>query len=198
MTAPQTAPAEHGAVRLTGPAAALPAPRRAALERAAALFRAVPDFPVPGVVFQDVTPVLADPDALRTVVEEMIAPYAGRFDAVAGLDARGFLLAGFAAALTDTGVIPLRKAGKLPVTAGRVAYDLEYGSAALEASPELAEPGLRVLVLDDVLATGGTLAAAHELITACGAEVAGSAVVLEVDGLDGRARVPEALALFTA
>ena len=191
-------PAEHATVGLTAPAAALPAPRRAALERAAALFRAVPDFPAPGVVFQDVTPVLADAAALRAVVEEMIAPYAGRFDAVAGLDARGFLLAGFAAALTDTGVLPLRKAGKLPVTAGQVAHELEYGSAALEAAPELAVPGLRVLVLDDVLATGGTLAAAHELIAACGAEMAGSAVVLEVAGLDGRARVPETLALFTA
>lgn len=191
-------PTEHATVGLTAPAAALPAPRRAALGRAAALFRAVPDFPAPGVVFQDVTPVLADAAALRAVVEEMIAPYAGRFDAVAGLDARGFLLAGFAAALTDTGVLPLRKAGKLPVTAGQVAYELEYGSAALEAAPELAVPGLRVLVLDDVLATGGTLAAAHELIAACGAEVAGSAVVLEVAGLDGRARVPETLALFTA
>lgn len=167
-----------------------------ALERAASLFRLVPDFPEPGIVFQDVTPLLADPVALRACVEAMIAPFEGRYDAVAGLDARGFLLAGFAAALRDVGVIPLRKAGKLPVSAARVDYSLEYGTAALEASPELAVPGLRVLLLDDVLATGGTLTAAHELAAQCGAEVVGAAVLLELDGLGGRDVVPDAHALF--
>lgn len=185
-------------VGLSPALADIPGERRAELERAAALFRSVPDTPVPGVLFQDITPVLADARALRTVVTEMIAPFEGRFDAVAGLDARGFLLAGFAASLTGTGVIPLRKAGKLPVASGRVEYDLEYGSAALEAPPELARPGLRVLLMDDVLATGGTLAAAHELAAMCAAEVVGAAVVLEVDGLAGRERVPDAHTLFRA
>ncbi|MGC5048737.1 adenine phosphoribosyltransferase [Micrococcus porci] len=179
-----------------------PAGRQAAdvpgLERAASLFRSVPDFPAAGVVFQDITPVLADPAALRAVVEAMIAPFEGAYDAVAGLDARGFLLAGFAAALTGTGVIPLRKAGKLPVSVAHVDYALEYGAASLEAPPELAVPGLRVLILDDVLATGGTLAAARELAERCGAKVAGSAVVLEVEGLGGRERCSDALTLFSA
>lgn len=158
--------------------------------RARRLIRVVHDHPEPGIAFQDITPLLADARALRACVEAMVAPFAGRFDVVAGLEARGFLLAGAAAVLTGTGLIPLRKAGRLPAPAARADYVLEYGQASIEVSEDLGA-GDRVLVLDDVLATGGTLAAAHRLVAARGASVAGSACLLELDGLSGRDVVPD-------
>ncbi|WP_414601879.1 adenine phosphoribosyltransferase [Micrococcus sp.] len=185
-------------MRLTPAAEALGAEHVPGLRRAAGLFRTVPDFPAPGVVFQDMGPLLADADALRAGVRGMLAPFEGRFDVVAGLDARGFLLAGYAAALAGVGMVPLRKAGKLPAPVGEVTYDLEYGQASIEAAAELAVPGLRVLVVDDVLATGGTLAAAHELVRQAGAATVGAAVLLEIPALGGRRRTPDVHALFTA
>ena len=165
------------------------------LAHARSLIAAVPDFPVAGVVFQDVMPLLTDPVALRACVKEMLAPFVGRFDVVAGLEARGFLLAGAAAMVADVGVLPIRKAGKLPRPAGEVSYELEYGTASVEVQADV-EPGTRVLVLDDVLATGGTLAAAHEVLGRIGCEVAGSAVLLEIPSLGGRTRVPDVHAVF--
>ena len=161
-------------------------PDVSALSRAEALITSIPDYPKPGIMFRDITPLLADAAALRTVVEALVEPFAGRFDAVAGVEARGFLLAGAAAIVAGVGLMPIRKAGKLPRPAAAVEYDLEYGSATIEMHDDAAA-GARVLLLDDVLATGGTLAAGRELLQAVGSEVVGIATLLEIDGL-GRAR----------
>lgn len=160
-------------------------PDVSALSRAESLITSIPDYPKPGIVFRDITPLLADASALRTVVEALVEPFAGRFDAVAGVEARGFLLAGAAAIVAGVGLMPIRKAGKLPRPAAAVKYDLEYGSATIEMHDDAAA-GARVLLLDDVLATGGTLAAGRELLQAVGSEVVGIATLLEIDGLGGR------------
>ncbi|WP_295788888.1 adenine phosphoribosyltransferase, partial [uncultured Microbacterium sp.] len=133
-------------------------PDATALARAESLITSIPDYPKPGIVFRDITPLLADAAALRVVVEALIEPFAGRFDAVAGVEARGFLLAGAAAIVANVGLMPIRKAGKLPRPAATVSYDLEYGSAQIEMHDDAAD-GARVLLIDDVLATGGTLGA---------------------------------------
>ncbi|MGF3057528.1 adenine phosphoribosyltransferase [Microbacterium sp. YY-01] len=156
-----------------------------ALHRASALIREVPDYPHPGILFRDITPLLADAEALRVTVEALIEPFAGTFDVVAGVEARGFILAGAAAIVADAGLVPIRKAGKLPRPAAAVDYALEYGTATVEMHDDLAA-GARVLLIDDVLATGGTLAAGRELITRMGYELSGIAVLFEIDGLGGR------------
>lgn len=172
-------------------------PRSPEIDRAASLIRVIQDHPKPGIQFQDVTPLLADARAFRGCVEALVEPFRGGFDVVAGVEARGFLLAGAAAVLTGTGLIPLRKAGKLPAPVAAESYALEYGEATIEASADL-KAGSRVLILDDVLTTGGTLAAARRLVEACGASVAGTACLLELEGLGGREAVPEAHVLLTA
>ncbi|WGW13038.1 adenine phosphoribosyltransferase [Saxibacter everestensis] len=153
------------------------------------LTASVPGFPKPGITFRDLTPVFADPSAFRAVTDELLAPFAGSIDAVAGVEARGFLVASAAAYAAGLGVITIRKAGKLP---GRVlahSYDLEYGTATLEIQPDGLAAGARVLLLDDVLATGGTLGASCELLEEAGCTVAGIGVVLELEGLSGRANL---------
>lgn len=150
----------------------------------------VPDYPSEGIVFKDLTPVFADGPALKLVVDAILAPFAGKFDAVAGVEARGFLLAAAAAYATGTGVITIRKAGKLPRAVHAESYALEYGRATLEVHQEDIPVGTRVLILDDVLATGGTLGAAATLLERAGAVVAGIGVVLEIDALPGRANLP--------
>lgn len=154
------------------------------LVRAAELVREVPDFPEPGVLFRDIGPVLADPTAFRAVCDAL-----GRvadFDLVVGVEARGFLLGAAVAYARGTGVVGVRKPGKLPVVADSVEYTLEYGSARLELPAGAIEDGQRVLVVDDVLATGGTLAAARQLVDKAGAVPVGAAVVLELTSLGGR------------
>lgn len=146
----------------------------------------VPDYPKPGITFKDLTPVFADPEGFRTIVDAIIAPFVGQFDLVAGIEARGFLLAAAAAYATGTGVLTVRKAGKLPRTTFTEEYALEYGTAALEVHTTDIPRGARVLVLDDVLATGGTVGAAVRLVNRCGGIVVGVGVVLELDGLGGR------------
>jgi len=146
----------------------------------------VPDFPSPGIMFRDLTPVFSDAEAFRTVVDAVSAPFAGTFDAVAGVEARGFLLAAAVAYATGTGVVTVRKAGKLPRAVYSESYDLEYGQATLEIHQSDLPAGARVLVLDDVLATGGTLVAACALLERAGAAVVGCGVVLELGGLGGR------------
>ena len=155
------------------------------LQRAESLIAQIPDYPIEGVRFRDITPLLADGSALRAVVDELLRPFAGGFDLVAGIEARGFLLAGAAATVAEVGLVPIRKAGKLPRPQARSEYALEYGSAAIEMHADFA-PGARVLIVDDVLATGGTLAAAVDLVDRVGGAVAGASVLLELDGLDGR------------
>lgn len=144
------------------------------------------DYPSKGIVFKDLTPVFADPAALKQVVDAVLEKFAGKFDAVAGVEARGFLLAAAAAYASGTGVITIRKAGKLPRAVFSESYALEYGEATLELHQGDVPAGTRVLILDDVLATGGTLGAAARLLERTGALVAGIGVVLEIDELPGR------------
>jgi len=158
----------------------------AALERLTAV---VPDFPESGIVFRDLTPVFADAAALRAVIEQLIAPFAGTFDVVAGVEARGFVLAAAAAVIANTGVVMIRKAGKLPRATVSREYALEYGTATLEVHTDELPAGTRVLLVDDVLATGGTLEASLWLLAAAGLVVAGVSVVLELTALNGRARI---------
>ena len=161
------------------------------LARAEALIREIPNYPSPGVLFRDITPLLGDAAALRATVDALIEPFSGSFDVVAGLEARGFLLASAAAYASGSALMPVRKAGKLPRPAASVGYKLEYGTAEVEAHDDFA-PGTRVLLIDDVLATGGTLAAAHELIERLGYVAAGTSVLFEIDGLGGRETVGDA------
>ena len=166
-----------------------------AAELIAARLRDVPDFPRPGIQFKDITPLLADADAFASVVAALAA-VAPDVDVVAGVEARGFLLAGAIAGQLGRGLVPVRKAGKLPPPTLQASYDLEYGSAEIEVPPDLVA-GRRILLVDDVLATGGTLRASSELITRAGGEVVALAVVLELALLDGRAAL-SGLAPLTA
>lgn len=159
--------------------------RSAALARAEGLIREIPDYPAPGVLFRDIMPLLADGPALRATVDALMAPFHGKFDVIAGLEARGFLLASAAAYASGTGLFPIRKAGKLPRPAASVGYELEYGVAEVEAHDDVPR-GSRVLLIDDVLATGGTLEAAYELLNELGYEVTGTAVLFEIEGMGGR------------
>jgi adenine phosphoribosyltransferase len=156
----------------------------------AAKIRDVPDYPKPGVVFKDIAPLLADAEALAALVDYLAArAKALGATKVVGLEARGFILAAPAAYAAGAGFVPVRKEGKLPGDCYRQAYDLEYGSAVIEVQTDAFVPGERVLVVDDVLATGGTVEAALELIHRAGAEVAGVEVLMELAFLSGRARL---------
>jgi adenine phosphoribosyltransferase len=167
----------------------------AELTRAKSLITSIPDHPEPGVVFRDISPLLADGPAMRAVTEALIEPFAGGFDIVGGLEARGFLFAGTIAAITGVGILPIRKAGKLPKPAAAVSYSLEYGTATIEG-PDVLDRGERVLLVDDILATGGTLTAAQSLVADLGAEVIGSAVVLELPELGGHRLTGDVHAVF--
>ncbi|WP_159500375.1 adenine phosphoribosyltransferase [Microbacterium sp. 18062] len=156
-----------------------------ALARAEGLITVIPDYPKPGVLFRDIAPLLVDGPALRAVTDALIAPFAGGFDVVAGIEARGFLLAGAAAIASGVGLVPIRKAGRLPRPAASADYALEYGTATIEMHDDI-PAGARVLLLDDVLATGGTIEAARALVVRVGGVVAGTAVLMELDGLGGR------------
>lgn len=152
--------------------------------------RWVQDFPVEGVNFADLSPVLADATSFHVIID-MVAHWAGNADLIAGLDARGFLIAAGAAIKNETGVLAVRKRGKLPPPVHSVAYDLEYGTAALEIPAQGIElEGKRVFIADDVLATGGTAKAAVSLIREAGGEVVGFATILELEELAGRAQLP--------
>jgi adenine phosphoribosyltransferase len=151
--------------------------------------RDIPDFPKPGVVFKDITPLLADPGAFAICIDALCSPWrARRIDAVLGIESRGFIFGAAVAQALDAGFVPLRKAGKLPAKTIGVDYELEYGMARLEAHVDALEPGARVLIVDDVLATGGTLLASRQLALQLDAEIAGAAVVIELGFLNGRAR----------
>ena len=158
-----------------------------ALER---LSRTIPDFPQPGISFRDLTPVFADGPALKTVTDALLEPFTGRFDVIAGVEARGFVLAASAAYASGHGVVMIRKPGKLPRPVLSEDYDLEYGSATLQVHADELPAGTRVLLLDDVLATGGTLAASCSLIERAGWSVAGIGVVLRLVDLHGEERLP--------
>ncbi|MES2094179.1 MAG: adenine phosphoribosyltransferase [Actinomycetota bacterium] len=166
----------------------MPQAARDAIER---LSRVVVDFPSPGIVFRDLSPVFADGPAYACVIDALLAPFEGTFDALAGMEARGFVLAAGAAYATGLGCVMIRKPGKLPRPVITEHYDLEYGSTSLDVHPDELAPGTRVLLLDDVLATGGTLAASCRLVERAGWSVAGISVMLELGALNGTAKLPD-------
>ncbi|MGB9377249.1 MAG: adenine phosphoribosyltransferase, partial [Mycobacteriales bacterium] len=153
------------------------------------LIRDVPDFPTPGVMFKDMTPLFADGAAMRRVIDWFVDGQPDGFDIVAGIEARGLVLAGGIAQATGVGLIPVRKSGKLPRSTLSESYALEYGEATLEIHTDAVAAGTRVLIVDDVLATGGTIEATLALMQRAGAKVAGVAVVLELGFLGGRERL---------
>jgi adenine phosphoribosyltransferase len=150
--------------------------------------RDVPDYPQPGILFKDITPLLADPAAFEVVVDALGAGF-GPVDKVTGIEARGFILAAPVACRLGAGFVPIRKQGKLPAATYTQSYELEYGTATIEVHQDAFAPGERVLIVDDVLATGGTALAAAKLVRRAGAEVAGISVLLELADLNGRARL---------
>ncbi len=160
------------------------------MQRLKAKIRDIPDFPKPGIVFKDITPLVKDPATLRLAVHQLLHPFLGeRLTAVAGMEARGFIFGSLVAWELGVGFVPLRKPGKLPYDVQTASYDLEYGSAALEVHVDALGAGDRVLLIDDLIATGGTALASCELIEKLGAEVAGCAFVVELDFLHGREKL---------
>jgi adenine phosphoribosyltransferase len=154
------------------------------------LIRDIPDFPKPGILFRDVTPLLLDPAALRAAVEAVAAPFRdARVDRVLGIESRGFLLGPAVALHLGAGFGLVRKGGKLPWNTHRVDYTLEYGSDAVEMHTDAVEPGQRVLVVDDLIATGGTAAAAVELGRRAGGTCVGASFLIELSALGGRAQL---------
>lgn len=157
------------------------------MKRLEAHIRNIPDFPEPGIQFKDITPLVKEPAMLRLAVNQLIYPFLGtNITAVAGMEARGFIFGSLAAWELGVGFVPLRKPGKLPYDVQSMSYDLEYGSASLEIHNDALKEGDRVLLIDDLIATGGTAAASCELIEKLGAEVAACAFVVELDFLNGR------------
>jgi adenine phosphoribosyltransferase len=161
-------------------------------ERLRALIRDVPDFPKPGVVFKDITPLLADPVGYSSVIDIIVVHFGrGNVDLVVGIEARGFILAAPVAYHFGAGFVPVRKAGKLPWGTESEEYELEYGTETLQIHRDAVKPGERVLIVDDVLATGGTALATARLIERLGAKVVGIAVLIELGFLKGREKLPD-------
>lgn len=165
------------------------------------LIHDIPDYPIPGILFRDITPLLAHPAGFAQALSVMGSPWTAEdIEVVVGIEARGFILAAPIALELHAGFVPVRKAGKLPGATRAVAYDLEYGQAVLEIGENAITPGARVLVVDDVLATGGTVAATIQLLRDGGAEVVGVSMLMELMALGGRARLGDipVRALFQA
>jgi adenine phosphoribosyltransferase len=157
------------------------------IERIKALIRDVPDFPKPGILFKDITPLLADDDAFSSCIDLIVVHFGrGNIDKVVGIEARGFILASPVAYHFGAGFVPVRKEGKLPWDVEREEYDLEYGTAVLEVHRDAIRPGERVLIVDDVLATGGTARATARLVERLGGKVMGIACLIELGFLNGR------------
>jgi len=152
--------------------------------------RDVPDFPKPGIVYKDITPILSDPRAFNMCLDLMAERYDGEsLDAIVGIESRGFIFGAALAARMRKAFVPARKPGKLPSATHKVSYDLEYGSDAIEIHRDAVRPGERVLVVDDLIATGGTAWAACELVRRLGAQVIGATFVIELDFLAGKQRL---------
>ncbi|ACA20285.1 adenine phosphoribosyltransferase [Methylobacterium sp. 4-46] len=152
--------------------------------------RSIPDYPKPGIVFRDITTLLGDPGAFRRAVDALVHPFAGgRIDRVAGIEARGFILGGAVAHQLSSGFVPIRKKGKLPHTTVSIAYALEYGTDEMEIHSDAVKPGDRVVLVDDLIATGGTAEAAVNLLRQIGAEVVAACFVIDLPALGGAARL---------
>ncbi len=182
------------------------AARRAALDAAMSPadyirshIRTVPDWPAPGVQFRDITPLLADPRVFRVLIDQFVHRYFdARPDAIAGLDARGFIIGAVVAYELNRGFVPIRKKGKLPFTTVEETYELEYGSATVEMHTDAVRPGDRVVLIDDLIATGGTMMAGRRLLERMGAQVIEGAAIVNLPELGGSQRLRESgLDVFT-
>ena len=154
--------------------------------------RDIPDFPKPGIIFKDITPLLNNPEAFKASIDQLASRYAGtRIDKIVGIEARGFIFAGALAYRLGTGMVPVRKKGKLPYKTLSETYELEYGTDTMEMHEDAIKPGDHVLVLDDLIATGGTLAATCRLVEKLGGSIVEVAILIELSFLNGRAKVKE-------
>lgn len=160
-------------------------------EQLKSLIRHVPDFPKPGVLFYDITTLLQDPEGLRLAIDSLSLPFRDqKIDLVVGVESRGFIFGAAVADRIGAGFSPVRKPGKLPASTVKASYDLEYGSDSLEIHADAVKPGQRVLILDDLLATGGTARATTDLVKGLGGTVAALAFLIELVALGGRAKLP--------
>jgi adenine phosphoribosyltransferase len=158
----------------------------------AASIRSIPDYPKPGIIFRDITTMLGDAKAFRRAVDALVQPYAGtKIDKVAGMEARGFILGGAVAHQLSAGFVPIRKKGKLPHDIVRIAYSLEYGVDEMEMHRDAVNPGERVVLVDDLIATGGTAVGATKLLRQIGAEVVAACFVIDLPDLGGRRKLEE-------
>ncbi|MBE7185758.1 MAG: adenine phosphoribosyltransferase [Methylobacterium mesophilicum] len=156
----------------------------------AASIRTIADYPKPGILFRDITTLLGDARAFRRAVDALVQPYAGsKIDKIAGIEARGFILGGAVAHQLSAGFVPIRKKGKLPHDTVRIAYSLEYGLDEMEMHKDAIEPGEKVILVDDLIATGGTAEAAARLLQQMGAEIVASCFVIDLPDLGGRKRL---------
>jgi adenine phosphoribosyltransferase len=160
------------------------------MDRVRAHIRDIHDFPIEGIVFKDITPVMKDPEALKVAIDGLCRPFQDEhLTAVAGMEARGFIFGSLVAYQLGVGFIPLRKPGKLPYDVKSKSYELEYGRATLEVHTDAVEPGQRILVIDDLLATGGTALASCELLEELGANIVSCAFMIELEALGGRQKL---------
>ncbi|MGM4981722.1 MULTISPECIES: adenine phosphoribosyltransferase [Rhizobium] len=156
----------------------------------AASIRSIPDYPKPGIIFRDITTMLGDAKAFRRAVDALVQPYAGtKIDKIAGMEARGFILGGAVAHQLSAGFVPIRKKGKLPHDIVRIAYSLEYGVDEMEMHRDAVNPGERVILVDDLIATGGTAVGATQLLRQIGAEVVAACFVIDLPDLGGRKKL---------
>jgi adenine phosphoribosyltransferase len=152
--------------------------------------RSIPDYPKPGIMFRDITTLLGNARAFRRAIDELVQPFAGsKVDQVAGMEARGFILGGAVAHQLSAGFIPIRKKGKLPHTTVSIAYSLEYGVDEMEVHTDAVKPGQKVILIDDLIATGGTAEGATKLLQKMGAEVVAACFVIDLPELGGRAKL---------
>jgi adenine phosphoribosyltransferase len=157
-----------------------------------ASLRTIPDYPRPGVMFRDVTTLMGNPQAFRRAIDELVFPYAGgKADKIAGVEARGFILGGAMAHQLSAGFVPIRKKGKLPYETVRIAYSLEYGIDEMEMHRDAIQPGERVILVDDLIATGGTAVAAVKLLRQMGAEIVAACFIVDLPDLGGRKKLEE-------
>ena len=154
--------------------------------------RSIPDYPKPGIMFRDITTLLADPRAFRRAIDELVQPWSGsKIDKIAGIEARGFILGGAVAHQLSAGFVPIRKKGKLPHATVSVAYSLEYGLDEMEMHRDAVQPGSRIILVDDLIATGGTATAAVKLLRSLGAQVLAACFIVDLPDLGGSARLAE-------